>query len=182
MDTTGLLPKLTDADSVYKIKEYSELMASALALTVKPPMAIVELITTDIDLVVNVAEYPINWNKRTGDATVNGTAYPSRLIAPVAGFYTCSATVVFSNTTGGQRTVGFLSWTGANHATRKYHRGMNHVNPSASFYPEVNGEITLYLAAGDWVEVTVETALQSATTKIKADQGTRAVMKYERAL
>jgi len=182
VDTTGLLPKLTDADSVYKIKEYSELMATALQYVIKPPMVIVELVTTDIQLLTNVGEYPINWNKRTGDASMNGTAFPSRLIAPVAGFYTVAATAIFSNTTGGQRTVGFLSFTGANHATRKYHRGMNHINPSASFYPEVNGEITLALAAGDWVEVTVETALQSATTNIKADQGTRAVMKYERAL
>lgn len=182
MDTTGLLPKLTDADSVYKIKEYSELMATALQYVIKPPLCTVELVGTDIDLLVNVGEYPINWNSRAGDATMNGTAFPSRLIAPVDGFYTVAATAIFSNTTGGQRTVGFLSFTGAGHATRKYHRGMNHINPSQSFFPEVNGEITLPLKAGDYIEVTIEVALQSNTTSIKANQGTRAVMKYERAL
>ena len=104
---------------------------------------------------------------------MNPTANPTRLVAPVAGWYRADATAVFSNVSGGQRAMGFQVFKSG---VKSYSRGQNNGSPSASFYAELNGSLTAYLAANDYVTVTVETQSPAASVSIKANEGTRASM------
>lgn len=171
MDTSGYFPTLETSDGVDQTVPYSQALADALNGL---PLVAVDLTATDQVLGSGtVIERPITWNKRAGTATMNPTGNATRLVAPVAGWYRVEATAVFSNVSGGQRSMGFQVFK---NGVKSYSRGQNNLSPSASFYAELNGSLTVYLATNDYVTVTVESQTPAAAVSIKADQGTRAAM------
>lgn len=143
----------------------------------KPPLVVVELTGTDAVLGTTATESPIFWNTRACDTTMNPTGNTTRLVAPKTGWYEVNATLVFSNTSGGQRNVGFQTWKAG---VKKFYRGMNNTSPSGSFFIEVTGHLICYLLANEYVVVTAEVNLAGASTSLKANEGTRASMKFLR--
>lgn len=147
------------------------------ALEAKPHVY-VERNSTDLSLGTSGAEQPFGWSDKFGDtSTMTSGAFPSRLIAPKAGWYHVEATLVLSATSGGMRSVGLQTWRGG---VKKFYRGQNNTAPSASFYAELSTSHTFYLDASDYVVVVAEVQSAAATTYVKASQGTSASMTFIR--
>ena len=175
MDTSGYYPVLTGADAAGDTPAYTALLKQILDTR---PMVAVGLATTDQVLgTTGIVERPIVWNERNPDKTMNPDGNRDRLVAPVAGWYHVEATLVFSNVANGQRSLGFQIYQGG---VKTYLRGQNNLSPSASFFAELNGSATVLLAAGDYVKVTAEVQLAAASVSIKASQGTRAALIFQR--
>lgn len=142
------------------------------------PFIYVERNSTDLSLGTSGAEQAFGWSDKFGDvSTMTSGSFPSRLIAPKAGWYKVDATLVLSNTSGGLRSVGFQAWNGG---VKKFYRGQDNTAPSASFYASLTSSLSVYLAAGDYVVVVAEVQSAAATTYVKASQGTRASMAFIR--
>lgn len=178
MDTSGPYPILVNGEPVANVPAYTEALATALIARDAPtPLVAVDLLSTDQTLGTGTVETPIIWNARNPDKDMNPDGFRDRLVAPVAGWYFVDATVIFSNVSGGQRSMGFQVW---NAGVKLYRRGANNTSPVSSYFCEINAGITVYLAAGDYVKVTVEVVIAAASVSVKANQGTRASMKFLR--
>lgn len=175
MDTSGYFPILETSDGVDQTVAYSVAMAAALKGL---PLVTVDLVTTDQTLGTGSAsDVPIVWNLRNPDKTMNPDGARDRLLAPIAGWYLLTATVIFSAAANGNRSVGFII---SNAGVITKLRCGNVGAPAASYYTEIAGTAVVYLAAGDFVKIGASTITPASSITIKANQGTRASMQFIR--